>query len=237
VPGLFTDRAASSLCGRPAAPAGMTSLSSGAALRHRAGRDRLQSCRQRARKGQRHRQASHLLRPMQSHAIGRMGSPSVLPPARAKVPAAPAGVTSLAAVAEPCHRAGCGHLQRRRQRVRKGPAEPAGLTSLTCGATPRHRAGRDRLQCCRQRVRKNQQHRQASHLLRPMQSHAIMPDGVTYSAATSACKGASSTSKHYVSCGRCSAMPLRRWWSPTVLSPARAKVPEAQAGLASFGRC
>jgi len=84
-------------------------------------------------------------------------------------------------------------------RVRKGPAAPAGLTSLTCGAALCHRAGRDRLQYSCQRVRKSLRHRQASHLLRPMQSLAIVPDGVTHRVATSACKRASSTSRRYIS--------------------------------------
>jgi len=40
----------------------------------------------------------------------RTWSPTVLPSARAKEPAAPADLTSLAADAAPCPRAGCGHL-------------------------------------------------------------------------------------------------------------------------------
>jgi len=51
----------------------------------------------------------------------RRGSPTALPSARGRVPPAPAVLTSLACVAAPCHRAGCGHLRCRRRRVQKGP--------------------------------------------------------------------------------------------------------------------
>jgi len=60
------------------------------------------------------------------------------------------------------------------------------------------------------------------------------PDLVIYSAASSAGERASSTSSPYISCGRCSAMPPRRIWPPTVLPSARAKVPAAPADLTSL---
>jgi len=53
--------------------------------------------------------------------------PAVLPSARAKVPAATAGTTSLTIIAEPCHCAGCGRQ--------------AGRYLPTCAASPGPRVG------------------------------------------------------------------------------------------------
>jgi len=58
-----------------------------------------------------------------------------------------------------------------------------------------------------------------------------LPDLVIYSAASSAGERASSTSSPHISCGRCSAMPPRRIWSPTVLQSARAKCQQRQQTL------
>jgi len=46
-----------------------------------------------------------------------------------------------------------------------------------------------------------------------MRRHAIVLDRATYSAASSTCGSASSASRPYISCGRCSAMPSSRRWS------------------------
>jgi len=62
----------------------------------------------------------------------RLGSPSVLPPARARVPEAPAGLAYLAADAEPGHLPGCGRLRCCCQRVRKGGSS-IGRPYISCG--------------------------------------------------------------------------------------------------------
>ena len=129
----------------------------------------------------------------------RMGSHTVLPPAHAKVPAALASITSLVADAVPCPCAGGGRLQCCHLRARKCQKHRQAL-HLSADAEPGHRAGCGRLQCCHQR---GQQHRQALHILQPMQCHAILPGVATYSAATSACESAGSTGRPRISCGRC----------------------------------
>ena len=109
----------------------------------------------------------------------------------------------------------------------KEPAATEDPTSFAADAAPCRRAGYGHLQCCHQHGRMSQQQQQTLPLLRQMQRHAVAPDVVTCSAASSAGERASSTSRPHLSCGRCSAMPPGWIWPPTVLPAARAKVPAA----------
>jgi len=106
-----------------------------------------------------------LLRVLRRHAIVPDVSPTVLPSARAKGPAAPAGLTSLTSDAAPCHRAGCDRLQYRHQRERKALAAPAGLhlsRALRCQAiVPVAITYSAAISACE----KSQQHQQALQLL------------------------------------------------------------------------
>ena len=91
------------------------------------------------------------------------------------------------------------------------PAAPADLASLAAEASPCHRAGCGYRQCCRQRGRKLQLYQQTWHLLRQIRRHARVLDVVTYRAAGRAGKRASSTSRPYMFCGRCGALPPCRY--------------------------
>jgi len=102
-------------------------------------------------------------------------------------PAAPAGFTPLARISAPYHRAGGGHLRRGRQRVRAGPAVPAETTSFTYDAARGHRAGWGHLQRDHERVRKGQRHPQASHRVRARRRLALVPEGLSGSAAVIVC--------------------------------------------------
>jgi len=136
------------------------------------------------------------------------------------------------------HCAGCDRLQCRHQHVQASGTSRPCISYVRCSATPR---------CCHQRVRRGPaapagltvrgDRTTALKLLlsqRQMQRHAIAPDMATYSAAISACESASSTSRPYISCGRCSAMSLRRRKSFTVLPPAHAKESAAPVDLTSL---
>ena len=113
--------------------------------------------------------------------------------------------------------------------MRDGQAAPAGVTSRARDATPCHRAGCSHLMSYPQPGQRCPQHKPALHLLPGGQCHAIAPDVVTYSAASSMCRSASSTSEPCISYVRCSGMPSSRTWSPTVLPLG----PAAPAGVAS----
>jgi len=99
-------------------------------------------------------------------------------------PAAPAGTTSLSSDAEPCHRAGFVHTQRRHQPVRR--ARSPRRHDVSCerrGAVPSGRMCSPVVlpSACAMGV----QHQQAQRLCRAMRHHAIAPDGFHYSAAIS----------------------------------------------------
>ena len=172
----------------------------------------------------------------------RLRLPTVLSSARAKGgPAALADLSSLTCDAALYYLVGYGHLQCGHLRARTRTAAIAGRSSLTCDAVLCHRAGCGRLPGGHKRVRRNQQHLQASRLVRAMRSHAIIggdkrqrrqqallllrviprharePDVVSYSAASGACRSVSSTSRPYIACERSSALPSGRLCSPTVL--------------------
>jgi len=93
----------------------------------------------------------------------------------------------------------------------KGPAAPAGpyFSCVGCGATPSCRMWH--LRCCQQRVRKGASSPQpASHLLRALQRHAIVPDGTAYSAALSASGNCQRHPQVCVSHGHYGALPSYR---------------------------
>ena len=183
-------------CGRqrvwkgPAAPAGPTSLTCDVAPCPRAGCGYCQGCFRVWERGPAALQALYLLRSVQRRAIGPDVVASVLPSACAKVPAAPAGNIFLASDAESCHCAGGG------RQLRRGSA-----------AVPGHRAGCVDAQRCRQRMRAGPDGpagftapyaRCSTRTSRRRRSPTVLP---------SACgKSASSTSRAYISCERCSAM-------------------------------
>jgi len=126
-------------------------------------------------------------------------------------------VTSRANDAEPCHRAGRGCTPGCRQRVRKSQLHQQALQLLPAMRCHCHRVGRCPLQCGHKagsiskpyasyvrcgatplrRMRtptarppvcaKGQQHQHAPHLLRALQCRAMVPDVITYGAATGWC--------------------------------------------------
>jgi len=66
-----------------------------------------------------------------------------------------------------------------------------------------------------------------------MQRHAIVPAMVIYSAAISACERVSSTSRPYLSCGSCSALPSCRLWQRASSTSRRRRAVRLQRGAAT----
>jgi len=110
---------------------------------------------------------------------------------------------------------------------------------------------------------KGQQHQQASHLLRVMQRHVSAPIVIPYNAAISAsgasrlyipgsdaapchcaqrdhlqrCHRACSTSRPYVSYGRCSAISWCSTWLPATLPVVHARASSSCRPYISYERC
>jgi len=126
---------------RPAASAGLTSLSCDAVPCHRAGCSPLQYCNQRARVGRQHQQALHLLRRCGAMPSRRIWSPTALPSACVKI----ASSTSWPCISDErcCAMPSCRMwlptvLQ---SACPNRPAAPVSLTSLT--ARRRHAIAQD----------------------------------------------------------------------------------------------
>jgi len=225
---------------------GLTSLTCEASPSHRAEGGYLQCGRPCVGKGgQRHQRASHLLRARQHHdivpvvATAVLAFDAVVPDAVAfgaaigvceKVPAAPAGLTSLAKRSRASPSCRMWTLTVLPAACVEEPAAPAGLATFGGDAAPCNRAGWGRLQFCRQCVRKGQQHPQATPLLRATQRHAIVPDVAAYSAASSVCERANSSCRPYIFHERCRSWPACRWRSPTVPTPAYAERASSNCG-------
>jgi len=139
----------------PAAPAGLTSLASVSAPCPLAGGDYPLCCHRRVRKGQRHKQALHLLRALQRHAtVPEVVTSSAAIRVCEEGPAAPAGTPFLPCDAAPGRRAGCGYLPCCRQGVRRGGRRSQqARKSLTSEAASGLRTGCVHAQCGRQCVR------------------------------------------------------------------------------------
>jgi len=157
-------------------------LRAGGAM-HRADCERPQCYHPRVRKSLMHQQVVRLLPALLCPAIAS----DVVTYSAAIRPAAPAGRTLLTCGAVPCRRAGRGHLQCCRQRVRNGQQHQLAVHLLR--AVQRHAIGPDAgtYGAATSVTNKCQRHLQASHLLRARRRHAIAPTVIACCTAISVC--------------------------------------------------